>query len=400
MTVASAENIEQFTGDDTAGPFSPSYLILDEDHIEVYVDDTLQTKTTHYTVANVGPPAGFDVTFEAGSEPSSGSTVTIQRVVPFTQETDYLENDPFPAQTHENALDLLTMLAQQLDRRVKRSITTPVADDPDLDMSLPDKSTRADTLLAFDSAGLPVARTVGSVADNVDTQFDSAQNNDLIKHDGSKLINISRDAMADLIIPAGTIWEYSGASLPDEDEHGKWLWPDGSTIGDVGSGADTEGSDLKPLFDAIKRGHGNAGTENFANGDTVKLPDRRGRVSAGKDDMGGTTANRLTSGSKAGIDGTTLGDSGGSEEHALTEAELPQIDIDDLMNFNDPNHDHGGTAGSFGTGYEPGGLGPPARNNQSPSSSTGITISFDTFGSDEAHTNVQPTYVNNFIIKR
>src|SRR5690606_30912733 len=54
---------------------------------------------------------------------------------------------------------------------------------------------------------------------------------------------------------------------------------------------------------------------------TFNLPDLRGRVAAGRDDMGGTSANRLTNQS-GGLDGDTLGASGGSETHTLTEAEL------------------------------------------------------------------------------
>jgi hypothetical protein len=54
-----------------------------------------------------------------------------------------------------------------------------------------------------------------------------------------------------------------------------WIFADGKTIGDVGSGADHEGAEFEYLFDAYKliSNYGNAGTEVFANGDTVKIPD-------------------------------------------------------------------------------------------------------------------------------
>ena len=47
----------------------------------------------------------------------------------------------------------------------------------------------------------------------------------------------------------------------------------------------------------------------------------RGRVVAGQDDMGGASANRLTDQS-GGLNGDTLGDTGGSETHTLTTAQL------------------------------------------------------------------------------
>ena len=66
-------------------------------------------------------------------------------------------------------------------------------------------------------------------------------------------------------------------------------------------------SDYPHLFSVI-------GT-NFGTGDgstTFNVPDLRGCVPAGKDNMGGTPANRLTT-SGSGIDGPTLGAAGGSQ---------------------------------------------------------------------------------------
>ncbi|MHC2867992.1 microcystin-dependent protein [Bradyrhizobium diazoefficiens] len=55
---------------------------------------------------------------------------------------------------------------------------------------------------------------------------------------------------------------------------------------------------------------------------TFNIPDLRGRVVAGKDDMGGSAASRLTS-SYFGATPTTLGASGGSQTQVLVTANLP-----------------------------------------------------------------------------
>lgn len=55
---------------------------------------------------------------------------------------------------------------------------------------------------------------------------------------------------------------------------------------------------------------------------TFNLPDLRGRVIAGQDDMGGVSANRLT-GISGSLDGDTLGTAGGGESVTLTTANLP-----------------------------------------------------------------------------
>jgi microcystin-dependent protein len=55
---------------------------------------------------------------------------------------------------------------------------------------------------------------------------------------------------------------------------------------------------------------------------TFNVPDLRGRVVAGKDDMGGSSANRLTD-ADDGLNGDTLGDTGGGETQVLVTGNLP-----------------------------------------------------------------------------
>jgi microcystin-dependent protein len=55
---------------------------------------------------------------------------------------------------------------------------------------------------------------------------------------------------------------------------------------------------------------------------TFNIPDLRGRVVAGKDDMGGSSANRLTN-ADDGLNGDTLGATGGGETQTLVTGNLP-----------------------------------------------------------------------------
>src|SRR5206468_1283702 len=57
---------------------------------------------------------------------------------------------------------------------------------------------------------------------------------------------------------------------------------------------------------------------------TFNLHDLRGRIPAGKDDMGGTPQGRLTT-AGGGIDGATLGAIGGSQNVTLAANQIPTI---------------------------------------------------------------------------
>ena len=108
---------------------------------------------------------------------------------------------------------------------------------------------------------------------------------------------------------------------------------------------------------------------------TFNIPDLRGRVIAGQDDMGGSSANRLT-GQSGGVDGDILGGSGGSETHTLSTAQMP-------------SHSHTYSAHT--------GLGASGSGGAAQLSSTSANTSSS--GGDQAHNNVQPTIILNYIIK-
>jgi microcystin-dependent protein len=126
------------------------------------------------------------------------------------------------------------------------------------------------------------------------------------------------------------------------------------------------------LFTAISTTYG------VGNGTTTfNLPDLRGRVAAGEDDMGGTAASRLTTGG-SGVNGASLGASGGTETHTLTTAQMP-------------SHTHSYIGGANGAGT--GTVGAAGQ------SANGYTMNTLGAGSGTAHNNTQPTIVLNYIIK-
>lgn len=105
-------------------------------------------------------------------------------------------------------------------------------------------------------------------------------------------------------LPAGTVVFYAGASAPA-----------GYVLG---YGEALSRTTYANLFSAIGTVYG------IGDGSTTfNVPDCRGRAVFGKDDMGGSAAGRLTNAVTGGIDGVTLGASGGERAHTQSIAEMP-----------------------------------------------------------------------------
>jgi microcystin-dependent protein len=110
-------------------------------------------------------------------------------------------------------------------------------------------------------------------------------------------------------VPIGSIMPFGGGSPPSG-----WMLCDGS---------DVSRTTFAPLFAVI-------GT-TFGSGDgatTFNIPDLRGNVAVGQDNMGGVAAGRITSGN-SGVNGATLGTMGGSE-----------LLHGHFHNLTDPGHNH------------------------------------------------------------
>lgn len=116
MTVPNTTSRDQQNGNGITLAFTVPFRILNQTHIRVLLTvagvTTEQALTTNYSVSGVGNQ-NTTVTFVVPPPPASKITFLLN--VPATQETDYVPNDPFPAESHEAALDKLTMLVQQLN---------------------------------------------------------------------------------------------------------------------------------------------------------------------------------------------------------------------------------------------------------------------------------------------
>jgi len=155
MTIAKTGSEVSYAGNGATVAFAFPFRFFDNTDLQVFIvvdatgASTLQTLTTDYTVVNAGDETGGTVTMVTA--PATGETLLIQRQIPETQSTDYQSNDAFPAETHEAALDRLTLIDQQRSRSDGQHLTFPTGDTSS--PILPISSSRANKIFGFDSAG-------------------------------------------------------------------------------------------------------------------------------------------------------------------------------------------------------------------------------------------------------
>jgi microcystin-dependent protein len=134
---------------------------------------------------------------------------------------------------------------------------------------------------------------------------------------------------------------------------------------------------------------------------TFNLPDKRGRASFGKDNMGGTAANRITNQSGGWV-GSTLGAAGGAQTHTLTAAELAAHTHPTTVNLNDPGHQHSLAQGALADQAFVGGGSSTASQAavNTNGAQTGITVSVSVNANTGggAHNNLPPGITCNYII--
>jgi hypothetical protein len=208
MTVSTTIIKNFHNGNGSTTNFAYQFRILEDTDLLVIIRtnstgaEATKTLSTHYTVAGAGDASGGSITFTGGNIPASGETVVIRRNVPQTQAIDYIANDPFPAETHEEGLDRGTMVAQQVaeesDRSIKLSRTNTMTS-TEFTVGATD---RANKVLAFDSAGeISVTQELGTFKGSDTTTTTAAYlQRDMIKSTTAGQLNNVYICVADSVI--------------------------------------------------------------------------------------------------------------------------------------------------------------------------------------------------------
>jgi len=170
LTISTTANSVVAQGNGATTSFSFGFPVPSASYLQVFYADTTGAinllPSTSYSVTGIGSAIGGAVTYPlAGSPIPQGSSLLIQRVVPYVQLTDLINQAGFYPNVVENALDFLTMEVQQIAQQTALSLQVPYASVP-TNLVFPNVAGRANKLAGFDSSGnvttYPITASVGA----------------------------------------------------------------------------------------------------------------------------------------------------------------------------------------------------------------------------------------------
>lgn len=382
LTTQSTKAVAQGNGATTVWPYT--FLIPALGDVVLTLVDVSSGNPTvispiNFSVTGLGNPNGGSVTYPlSGSPVPATSYVVVERFVSDVQETDLTNQGAVYPADIEDALDYLTMITQQLQDQINRSIVFSTADTVEVD--LPPASARAGLFLGFNSTGDPVAvdgLTSGTTVSAAMIPVVTAPTTD------AALTALGLPgALLNLLIPSGTCWDYdAGGTAPTG-----FVYPIGQPC-----------TSLYPDYRAKLIA---AGSPYGSNGTDPLMPDRRSFVSAGKSNMGGSD-NGLLPG------GTVLGAVLGTATKALNPINIPPFTPTGTISIaNGAITINGATSyaftGSSGSGIGGGGafgISGVSGLSASQGASSGSFAGVSNGGTSTPFSIVQPTFICNKILK-
>lgn len=189
-----------------------------------------------------------------------------------------------------------------------------------------------------------------------------------------------------------------------------WVRDNGRTIGSASSGAtERANADTATLYSylwnnfsniicPVSTGRGANAAADFAANKTITLPDKRGYIPGGLDDMGNSAAGRYANVPVVSGDAITAGSVLGETTHTLTKAESAVLTYTAAVT--DPGHDHTGGMNYFAQGNSgSSGLFVSSGTPRTGPSTTGITVGVTADAGGGAHNNQPKTVLGSFFRK-
>ncbi len=152
MTISVSNNTPRVSYSVAQGQTQTSFTVNFEffaaADLNVFVDNTLKTITTHYTVSGGNGSTGTVAMSVTGA--SGGSTVVITRDIALERTTDFPVSGAFNISSLNTELDKLVAIDADVDDTIGRSIRLQDSD-ASASMELPLKAARVGTVMAFNA---------------------------------------------------------------------------------------------------------------------------------------------------------------------------------------------------------------------------------------------------------
>ena len=152
MTISVSDNTPRVSYSVAQGQTQTSFTVNFEffaaADLNVFVDNTLKTITTHYTVSGGNGSTGTVTMSVTGA--SGGSTVVITRDIALERTTDFPVSGAFNISSLNTELDKLVAIDADVDDTISRSIRLQDSDAA-ASMELPLKAARIGTVLGFNA---------------------------------------------------------------------------------------------------------------------------------------------------------------------------------------------------------------------------------------------------------
>ena len=155
---AVTRRVQYTVGGTDTGPYSFTFNVLADTDLAVYLNSTLKTITTHYTVSlNANGTGSITLT----SSPLTTDIVTIISAVPIARVSDYTTGGDFTAAAVNADLDKQTIFSQQLSERIDRSLKSATSESAVTDWDLP--APEAEKALKWNSAGTALENSTDDI---------------------------------------------------------------------------------------------------------------------------------------------------------------------------------------------------------------------------------------------